>query len=162
MITVVGDARAGNPVSRVLWAVAAVLAVAGITLLVTGMARFGDATNTRDRADRARRDAVGAAARTEAIERGANSPISQAETVASSVSDIVEAGDTLITHSASTSDVLSRAVGLANDGNVDAARGIYRGEAAASVRGLEAELATARAALATAQQAVAELVGPPP
>ena len=80
----------------------------------------------------------------------------------SSVSDILEAGDVVIEKSAATSAVLARAVGLANDGNLGAARGLYSGEAASSVRELNDELAKARAALATAQQAVAELTGPTP
>jgi hypothetical protein len=154
--------EAGTRAGAILWIVAAVVAIAGAVLLVVGLGKLSDASSTRDDAARLRREARAATVRTERIERGADSPITQAEAVASSVSAIVDAGDTVVQQSASTSDVLGRAVDLANDGNLSAARNLYGGEAATSVRDLEAELARARAALAAAQQAVAELVGPNP
>jgi hypothetical protein len=58
--------------------------------------------------------------------------------------------------------VLSRAVGLANRGNLAAARDLYRGEAATAVQDVQAQLARARAAQAAAQHAVDDLVGTPP
>lgn len=155
-------AGAGARAGKVVGAIAAVVAIIGVALLVLGVMRFGDASETRDRATTLRRHRHAAVARTATIERGSDSPIDQAETVASSVSDIVDAGDTVITQSDATSDVLGRAVDLANKGNLSAAQNLFAGEAATSVRELEAELAKARAALAAAQRAVAELTSPSP
>jgi hypothetical protein len=162
MISAVPEREAGTRTGLMLLVAAAVVAVAGAVLLVVGLLGLSEASDTRDRAAAAHRAATADARRTEGIERGSDSPITKAETVASSVSDIVDAGDEVIGKSAATSDVLSRAVGLANDGDVNAARNLYRGEASTAVQQLQAELARARAAQAAAQQAVDDLLGTQP
>jgi hypothetical protein len=162
MISAVPEREAGTRTGLMLLVVAAVVAVAGVVLLAVGLLGLSEASDNRDRAAAAHRAATADAARTERIERGSDSPITKAETVASSVSDIVDAGDEVIGKSAATSDVLSRAVGLANGGNVQAARSLYRGEGATAVQQLQAELARARAAQAAAQQAVDDLLGTQP
>jgi hypothetical protein len=158
MISAVPDREAGTRTGLMLFVAAAVVAVAGAVLLVVGLLGLGEAADTRDRATAVRRDAATAAAHTLRIERGSDSPITKAESVAAAVSDIVEAGDTVIGKAQSTSDVLGRAVDLANSGNIGAATNLYRGEAATAVRDVQAELARARAAQAAAQQAVDELL----
>jgi len=141
---------------------AGVVAGIGIALLVVGMLAFGTAADARDRADALDRGRRAVVARTRVAEAEADAPIGRTEKVTSSVADILEAGDSVAEKSAATSSILERAVILANEGNLGAARGLYSGEAAASVRELNDELAKARAALAAAQLAVAELTGPTP
>jgi hypothetical protein len=158
MISAVPDREAGTRTGLMLFVAAAVVAVAGAVLLVVGLLGMSEASETRDRAAAVRRDGAMAAARTLRIERGSDSPITKAESVAAAVSDIVEAGDTVIGKAQSTSDVLGRAVDLANSGNIGGATNLYRGEAATAVRDVQAELAKARAAQAAAQQAVDELL----
>ena len=154
---------AGSRSRTVLVLVAAgVVAAIGVALLVVGMGAVRSASDARERADALDRDRRSVVARTRAVETEADAPISRTERVTSSVSDILEAGDSVAEKSAATSSVLEQAVILANDGNLGAAREIYAGEAATSVRELNDELAKARAALAAAQQAVAELNGPMP
>jgi hypothetical protein len=141
---------------------AGVAAAIGVALIASGLFAFGDASDARDRADALQRERRVIVARTHIAERDADAPIGRTEKVTSSMSDILEASDAVAEKSAGTSDVLGRAVDLANGGNPGAARGLYSGEAATSVRELNAELAKTQAALAVAQQAVAELVGPTP
>src|SRR4051794_15748100 len=162
MISSVPEREAGSRTGTMLLVVAAVVAVAGAVLLVVGVVGATHASETRSRAADLRREATATAARTRSVERGSNSPITKAETVASSVSDIVDAGDTVIGKARSTTDVLSRAVDLANRGDVGAARNVYRGEAATAVQDVQAELERARAAQAAAQQAVDDLLGTHP
>jgi hypothetical protein len=161
MISSVREREAGTRAGKTLLVVAAVVAVASAVLLVVGLLGSSHASGTRERAAAVRRQAAATAARTRRVERGSNSPITKAETVASSVSAIVDAGDSVIGKAQSTTDVLSRAVGLANRGDVGAARAVYRGEAATAVRDVQAELTRARAAQAAAQRAVDELLGAP-
>lgn len=141
---------------------AGVIAGVGVVLFIAGVQAFGNASDARSRADASDRARESVVKRTRVADRDADAPIGRTEKVASSVSDILDAGDTVIEKSAAASAVLQRAVELANNGNLDAARGLYSGEAADSVRELNDELAKARAALATAQQAVAELTAPAP
>jgi hypothetical protein len=159
MISAVPERDAGTRTGTALLLVAAVVAVAGAVLLVVGLLGTSHASETRDRAARLRRQAAGIAVHTRRIERGSDSPITKAETVATSVSEIVDAGDTVIGKAQSTTGVLSRAVDLANRGDVSAARGVYRGAAATAVQEVQAELARARAAQAAAQRAVDDLLG---
>lgn len=156
------DGEAGTRAGVIVVIAAAVIAIAGVTLLVVGLLGAQSASDTRDRATRVRREAATAAARTHELELGSSSPITKAETVASSVADIVDAGDTVVDKSQSTAEVLSRAVDLANTGRVDAARSVYRGEGATAVQDLQAQLAKARAAQAAAQHAVDDLLGTRP
>ena len=86
-----------------------------------------------------------------------DAPIGKAEKVATSVSEMMEVGDAVIDKSDAAGDLLDRAVDLANDGNLGAARRLYSGDAATSVQQVSDELAKARATQTTAQQAVAEL-----
>jgi hypothetical protein len=158
MISPVPEREAGTRTGTMLLVVAAVVAVAGAVLLVVGLLGTSRANETRDRAADARHEATATAVRTRRIERGSDSPITKAETVASSVSDIVDAGDTVIGKAQSTTDILTRAVDLANRGDVSAARNVYRGEAATAVQDVQAELVRARAAQAAAQQAVDDLL----
>ena len=158
MISAVPDREAGTRTGLMLFVAAAVVAVAGGVLLLVGLLGLSEASETRDRATAVRREAAVATGRTVRIERGSDSPITEAESVAVAVSDIVEAGDTVIGKAQSTSDVLGRAVDLANSGNIGAATNLYRGEAATAVQDVQAELANARAAQAAAQQAVDELL----
>jgi hypothetical protein len=162
MITGVPEREAGTRAGTMLLVVAAVVAVGGVVLLVVGLLGIRDADDTRDRATAVRLDARTTTARTQQIEGGSDSPITKAETVATSVADIVDAGDTVIERSQAASDVLGRAVDLANDGNISAARGLYGGEAVGSVQQAQAELARAQAAQAAAQQAVDALLGAQP
>ncbi len=139
-----------------------VVVAVGVMLLIAGVLAYGAASDTGDKADALARDRAGIVSRTRVAEQGADEPIDRTEKVTTSVSDIIEAGDTMVAKSAATSAVLQRAVALANDGNLEAARNLYSGEALTSIRDLNDQLAKARAALATAQQAVAELTGPTP
>jgi hypothetical protein len=159
MISPVPERDSGTRTGTALLVVAAVVAVAGAVLLVVGLLGTSHASETRGRAADLRRRAAGIAVHTRRVERGSDSPITKAETVVSSVSEIVDAGDTVIGKAQSTTDVLSRAVGLANRGDVSAAKGVYRGEAASAVQEVQAELARARAARAAAQRAVDDLLG---
>jgi hypothetical protein len=162
-LQVSGGGQAGSHSRTVLVLLAAgVVAAVGVALLVAGLLAFGAASDTRDRADALQRDRADIVERTRVAERGADEPIGRTEKVTTSVSDTLEAGDTVVEKSAAASAVLQRAVALANDGDLGAARGLYSGEAAVSVRELNEQLAKARAALATAQQAVADLTAPTP
>jgi hypothetical protein len=158
MISAVPDREAGTRAGTMLLVVAAVVAVAGVVLLVVGLLGDRRASDTRDRAEELRLDARTVEARAHRLEGGSDSPITKAETVAASVADIVEAGDRAIERAQASSDVLGRAVDLANDGNIAAARGVYRGEGATAVQRAQAELARAQAAQAAAQQAVDALL----
>jgi hypothetical protein len=162
MISAVPEREAGTRAGTMLLVVAAVVAVAGVVLLVVGLAGSRSAADTRDRAAALRLDARTAEARTHRIEGGSDSPITKAETVAVSVAEIVDAGDTVIERSEAASDVLGRAVDLANNGNVTASRNLYRGEGTTSVQQAQAELARAQAAQAAAQQAVDALLAMQP
>jgi hypothetical protein len=162
MISAVPQREAGTRTGTMLVVVAAVVAVAGVALLVVGLLGASRASDTRDRAASVRHRALATTVRTRDVERGSDSPITKAETVASSVSDIVDAGDTVIRKAQSTTDVLSRAVDLANGGNLGAARNVYRGEGATAVQDVQAELARARTAQAAAQEAVDDLLGTHP
>jgi hypothetical protein len=162
MISAVPEREAGTRAGTMLLVVAAVVAVAGVVLLVVGLLGIRDAADTRDRATAVRLDARTTAARTQRIEGGSDSPITKAETVATSVADIVDAGDTVIERSQAASDVLGRAVDLANGGNIAGARGVYGGEAVGSVQQAQTELARAQAAQAAAQQAADALLGGQP
>ncbi len=162
MISAVPEREAGTRAGTMLLAVAAVVAVAGVVVLVVGLLGNRSAADTRDRAMQVRLDTRTAEARTHRIEGGSDSPITKAETVAASVSDIVDAGDRVIERAQAASDVLGRAVDLANDGNLTAARGVYRGEATTAVQQAQAVLGRAQAAQAAAQQAVDALLAVQP
>jgi hypothetical protein len=128
------------------------VAAVGIALLVVGLQDLGRADDARDRAAQLRRQRAALVARTDAAEKVTDEPIGGAERVANSVASVVEASDGVIVESAATNQLLSQAVRLANSGRRDEANSLYDGDAAASVRRLEAALARAQTAHDAAQQ----------
>jgi hypothetical protein len=149
--------RRGRSTRLLVVAFIVIAVIAGLVLLVAGSRASDRASTTRDRVAVLRRERRALVARTAAAERDVDSPIGDAERVAKSVTTIVSASDTVIKESAATNQVLSQAVRLANRGRRDAANQIYEGQAADSVRSLQAALARAEAALAAAQQSTAAL-----
>jgi hypothetical protein len=128
-----------------------------VALLIVGVLAFGQADDARETTADLRRTRAVLETQTAAAEQAADAPIGGAERVANSVATIVEVSGTVILESATTNRLLGEAVGLANRGNRAAGNRIYEGEAAASVRRLNEDLARARASLAAAQQAANEL-----
>ncbi|MGZ4689675.1 MAG: hypothetical protein ACXVKA_00490 [Acidimicrobiia bacterium] len=154
----VGSGQAGAPLRNALtWVAAGLGAIIGVALLIIGVSAFADASDTRARADEQRRERPALVAETRAEEREGDAPIGRAEKVTTAVSASVEAADSVGSKSQETTDLLSRAVRIANDGNLNGARDLYAGEGATSVRQLDDELARAQAAIAAARQAVADL-----
>jgi hypothetical protein len=145
-----------------VYALSAIAVVAGAALVVVGVRASGHADTTRDRAAALRRQRTALIAQTRAAERDVDSPISDAERVAKSVSTIVSSADAVIVESAETNRLLGQAVGLVNSGRRAQADDIYANGAAASVRRLQDGLSQANAALAAAQTATTNLAGAKP
>jgi hypothetical protein len=141
----------------VVYLLSTLAVVVGAVLLVVGVRASDHAESSRDRAAVARRQRTAVLARTRLAERDVDSPISDAERVAKSVTTIVSSADAVIVESADTNRQLGQAVALVNRGQRAQANAIYDGEAAASVQKLQDGLAQARAALAAAQAATTDL-----
>ncbi len=142
---------------RLVVALSVLAAVVGVALLIAGVTAFGRADDARTRAAAVRRERLVLEARTARAERNIDAPISEAERVAKSVTTIVEASDKVITESATTNEVLDRAVRLSNSGRRAAANELIAGEGATSVQGLRDSLARAQGAVAAAELATRNL-----
>jgi len=145
-----------------VYVLSAAAVVAGAVLVVVGVGASHHAETTRERAAALRRERTALIARTRVAERDVDSPISDAERVAKSVTTIVSSADAVIVESAETNRLLGQAVALVNSGRRAQADAIYTGAAAASVRRLQDGLAQANTALATAQTATTDLAAAKP
>lgn len=131
--------------------------VVGVALLFGGLTAFSHASDTRTQTDALRRQRAEVVVRTRAVEHEADGPIGRAEKVATSVSAGLEASDALASATNDTNDLLSRAVDLANNGDLAAARRLYSGDGWTSVQRMNDELTQAVATVAAAQLALDQL-----
>jgi hypothetical protein len=137
---------------------AAVVGLAvGVALMFVGLNGFSHASDTRTQTHALRRQRAAVDVRTRTVEHEADAPIGRAEKVATSVSAGLEASDALADATNDTNDLLSRAVDLANNGDIGAAHRLYSGDGRTSVQRMNDELTQAVATVAAAQLAIDQL-----